>query len=102
MNTRLGRREVLRLAVIGSAGAAFAACGGGAPALDCDDVSNLSATDASFRTGQGYVETSTRPGRTCDTCNFYTAVPNACGTCTLIRGPINPAGYCNLWVQRPA
>ena len=103
MNERWKRRDVLRLVVIGGASAGLFGCGGGAPSGPvCTDVSALSASDADFRRGQGYVDQSTRPGRTCDVCNFFTAAnaPTECGTCTLIRGPISPLGYCNLWVQR--
>jgi hypothetical protein len=97
---KIGRRHALTL-LAASGGVALVGCGGGGDTLRCDDVSGLSAADADFRRGQGYVERSTRPGRACDTCNFYTAgAPSACGECTLIHGPINPAGYCNLWVQR--
>lgn len=102
MTHRWKRRDVLRLAVIGGAGAALIGCGGGEPEGPvCTDTHTLSSADADFRRGQGYVDRSTRPGRNCDGCNFYTAgAPAACGTCTLIRGPISPLGYCNLWVQR--
>lgn len=101
------RRDVLKLMVVG-AGAlpvlGLAACsGGGGGGLSCDDTSGLPANDADFRRAQGYVEHSTREGRNCAGCNFYTAAgANACGSCTVVRGPINPEGYCNLWVQRPA
>jgi hypothetical protein len=98
------RREVLRLMVIG-AGAlpvlGLSACGGGG-GPSCNDTSGLAASDADFRRAQGYVERSTREGRNCSGCNFYTAAaPEACGSCSVVRGPINPGGYCNLWVQRP-
>ena len=102
MSERWKRREVLRLVVMGGAGMAVLGCGGSEPSGPvCTDVTALSASDADFRRGQGYVDRSTRPGRTCDTCNFYAAgsAPTQCGTCTLIRGPISPQGYCNLWVQ---
>lgn len=104
MSHRISRRDALRLTVLGSVGLGLAACsGGGASGLDCSDVSALPASDASFRSGQGYMERSTRSGRNCEGCNFYTAAgANACGSCTVLRGPINPAGYCNLWVARPA
>lgn len=98
---RIGRRRALAV-LVATGGAVVIGCGGGeASSLHCDDVSGLSANDADFRRGQGYVARSTRPGRSCDTCNFYEAgAPAACGECTLIRGPIHPAGYCNLWVER--
>lgn len=97
---RIGRRHALTV-VVASGGAMLLGCSGSSSGLRCDDVSGLSANDADFRRGQGYVERSTRPGRSCETCNFFEpAAPASCGGCTLIRGPINPEGYCNLWVQR--
>lgn len=96
---RISRRHALTV-VVASSGAALLGCGGSS-GVRCDDVSGLSANDADFRRGQGYVDRSTRPGRTCASCNFFeAAAPESCGGCTLIAGPINPEGYCNLWVER--
>ena len=97
----ISRRHALTM-FAASSGLALIGCSGAPPSsLRCDDVTGLSANDADFRRGQGYAERSTRPGRRCDTCNFYEAgAPEACGGCTVIRGPIHPEGYCNLWVSR--
>ncbi len=101
MSDPISRRRALRVLVVSGSALAIGCGAAEPPALRCDDVTGLSPSDADFRRGQGYVERSTRPGRTCDSCNFYQAgAASACGECTLIRGPINPAGYCNLWVQR--
>lgn len=95
----LGRRDVLRLLVLGTAGAAMGCGGGSNPS--CSDVSGLSAADAQFRTAQMYVDVSARADN-CATCTFFTAgAAGACGTCTLVHGPISPAGYCNLFSRRP-
>jgi hypothetical protein len=105
------RRDfVIRLAVLGAVpGVLSQACsgggdGGGGGGLDCTDVSGLAPADVQMRTSQQYVEASTHGAQTCATCNFYQAPAQAggCGTCQVIRGPINPAGYCNLFVARPS
>lgn len=97
----ISRRHALTV-FAASGGVALMGCSGAAPSgLRCDDVTGLSPNDADFRRGQGYVERSTRPGRSCETCNFYeVSAPETCGGCTVIGGPIHPAGYCNLWVSR--
>ena len=102
--SKIPRRLVLRLAVL-SAFASSAGCGEERPVsgLRCDDVDGLAENDAAYRRGQGYLDRSTRPGRRCENCRFYTAAPPlSCGACTLVRGPIHPEGYCNLWVNSEA
>lgn len=101
------RRDfVIRLAVLGAVpGVLSQACsggGGGGGGLDCTDVSGLAPADVQMRTSQQYVEVSTHGGQNCGNCNFYTqpTQAGACGRCQVIRGPINPAGYCNLYVAR--
>lgn len=83
------------LVVMGSA------CGGG-DGLNCTDVSGLSDAERSARTSLGYVEVSPHAARkNCTNCNFYTAGPQGqCGECTLVKGPINPNGYCNSWAAK--
>mgnify|MGYP001566462367 CR=1 FL=1 len=101
-NRNLGRRDVLRLFVVGGAGLAVIACGGGGSAVDCSDTAGLAPADAELRRSQAYVDQSTRPDN-CAACTFFTAgAAGACGTCTVIRGSINPGGYCNLFSRRPS
>ena len=94
------RRDLLRLAV-GSAGAVagasmLGACGGG---LDCNDTSAMSEEDRQARQAAAYVERSTNGNRRCLNCTVYTSAgTEACGSCTMIPGPINPYGYCSRWV----
>ena len=97
MHHKLGRREALKRSLIVLAAAPlFGACGSSGPS--CSDVSALDPTASANRTTQQYVEHSLRASSHCSGCRFYTAgAANACGTCTLIAGPINPDGYCNLF-----
>ncbi len=79
------------LAVFGAA-----ACHKSAPApLQCNDSSMLSPGDAQIRTALAYKEVSTEPGKNCSGCTqFLPGPPNACGTCKVLKGSINPSGYC--------
>lgn len=75
--------------------AALVACGS---RLDCTDTSALSGAEMTERTAVNYVEVSADPAKRCENCSLYRrADANACGTCTLIKGPINPAGTCIRW-----
>ena len=100
------------------AGTILSACGGGdsgqAPAADapaasaaasgCTDVSGLSDPEKQLRQSLQYADVSTVDGRTCDNCALFVAAEggSACGSCTLIKGPIAPAGYCVSWAPKPA
>ena len=66
----------------------------------CDDTSSLSPDDAKIRNEvAGYVEQSPDVTKHCSACAQYvTAKANACGTCKLVKGPINPGGTCKLFV----
>jgi hypothetical protein len=108
MADKLSRRDVLqRSAAFGALavfGATAAACNKSpsAAALACTDTSGLSPTDATVRTSLGYVDHSTEPGKMCSSCQqFIPAAPNACGTCKVVKGPINPQGYCKSFVAKP-
>jgi len=90
-------------------------CGGGesetaapAPAAEapavaekasCTDVSGLTEAEAGMRESLGYVDASEEDGKTCANCALYTAAAAGenCGGCTLLKGPINPDGYCISW-----
>ena len=102
---KLGRREMLsRSLVIGGAaivgGSLASACSSG---LSCSDTTGLSAADLTMRTTNRYVDQTPNAAKRCDGCNFYQArAANTCGGCTLIKGPINPAGTCQLWVGKVA
>jgi hypothetical protein len=108
MTDALSRRQVLRGAALGAvalgAGVASVACGKEQPkALACSDTTALSPADLQVRqTVLGYVEASTTPGKTCLACQqFIEGPPGGCGTCKIVKGPINPAGYCKSFLAKP-
>lgn len=101
MHDKIGRRVLLQRSLIVLAAApVFGACGSSGP--DCSSTAGLDPTALANRTTQGYMEHSNRSASHCSSCRFFTfgagsgGAP-ACGTCTLIAGPINPDGYCNLF-----
>jgi len=106
MDDKLSRRDVLQrgaafgaLALVGTA-----ACGKEQPkALSCADTTSLSSADVQVRTSLGYMDISNQPGKSCSGCQqFIPGPPNACGTCKVVKGPINPQGYCKSFVAKTA
>ncbi len=102
MDEKLLRRDVLQrgaagvLAVVGAA-----ACKSAPKALSCADTTSLSAADYQVRTTLAYVDVSTEPGKTCSGCQqFIPGEPGACGSCKVVKGTINPAGYCKSFVAK--
>jgi hypothetical protein len=106
-DTRLTRRECLRLAVLGAGALGLAnqltGCNRSEPAktISCD-ASELSDADKATRTAMQYIDSSPHADKTCANCNLYQAPPqpNACGGCTIIKGPIHPQGWCLSWVAK--
>ncbi len=108
----LSRRKLLRvlpiqvlqggvhLVVIASATAVLASCS--KEELDCKDTSGLSTAAKQLRTALEYQDLSPQgEAKDCANCQFYRpARKNECGACTLVQGPINPAGYCNSWAPK--
>ena len=124
-DSTLSRRDFLqRAAVLGvaaaGAGAFLAACEkkdggaaapGGAPApgapkaasaLSCEDVSGLTEPQKATRTNNNYIEKTTTAGQDCANCALFTQPKEegGCGGCAVVAGPINPAGWCKLWVAK--
>jgi hypothetical protein len=107
MESKLSRRQALRQ---GAGFGAFAflgasACGKSTPkVLMCTDTTGLSATDIQIReTVLAYVEVSTTPGKNCSNCQqFIAGIPGGCGTCKIVKGPINPGGNCKSFLAKPA
>jgi hypothetical protein len=63
----------------------------------CTDLEGLAPADRELRLATvAYTDRSPTPARRCDRCQLYrpAASPEACGGCTLVRGPISPAGTC--------
>lgn len=101
----LSRREMIRrtvaLTVLAATPAALLSACGGPEELSCRDESALSNADRDGRRNAIYIDRATDASRACSGCNFYqAAAANTCGGCTVVRGPINPAGSCNLFVAR--
>lgn len=103
---RLNRRELLRLGA-GAAGlallpGALGACGSKKKALSCVDTQGLSEADIQGRKALKYVDKSAKADQNCANCGLYQASqkPDSCGGCTILKGPINPAGYCAGWSKK--
>ena len=102
MSKKMSRRGALKraLTVVGSVALVpvIKACGGGEEGLTCTDTAGLSPGDVATRTSNSYVDHSQMSDKNCLNCQFFQAgAANQCGTCTVVRGPIHPEGYCSLW-----
>ena len=69
------------------------------PPNNCLDVTSLSQDDANLRKTLGYVDKAPDPEKACAHCRHYVAAPKVseCGTCKLLKGPINPGGTCQAF-----
>ena len=95
----------------------LAACGGGEkkPAGNenageqsnvndpCNDVSNLSDADLATRKQYNYRGQTPKDDEFCSNCLHWRPPTGSgpCGTCELVKGPINPNGYCDQWMKKP-
>ncbi len=68
--------------------------------LDCTDTTGLQEAERLTRETNAYREQSDRPGQYCFGCENYQPPeqPGNCATCKTVKGPINPAGWCESWV----
>ena len=104
----VSRRDALRrsLAVLGAAAAGSAiavlGCSKKETALSCTDTSALSPSELTIRTSLAYAEASPEAGKTCANCQQFKAppAPTDCGACNIVKGPINPKGYCKSWIAK--
>jgi hypothetical protein len=105
MADQLSRRDLLHRSAALGALVAFgpAACNKPA-ALNCADTTGLSTEDLLVRTALAYADSSTDPTKLCIKCQQFLPAPAAgsCGTCKVIKGPINPGGSCKSYVARQA
>ena len=124
--SRISRKEFLQkvaLLGVGTVGAShlLTSCGGGdsqqtatpkppqtsTPAQSasdpCGDLSGLTDQEKSMRTTFQYVAETADPEKHCANCALYLAPEGGatCGGCQIIKGPINPNGYCIQWVAKP-
>jgi hypothetical protein len=104
MDDKLSRRDVLkRSAALGLLAAVGSAACSKPKTLSCNDTMSLSSADAQTRVTLQYVDNSMQPGKMCSGCQqFIPAAPDQCGTCKVVKGPINPKGYCKSFVAKPA
>ena len=103
--SEISRRDALKrsLTVLAAMPVAVAACKKESEALTCTNTSGLSQADLATRTTFSYQDHGPDPNRVCSRCQlFQAAAPNACGGCTLVKGPVNPGGTCTAFVARPA
>jgi len=102
-NNAFSRRQVLTGSL--TAGLGLVVLGAGCKKADpvCTDVTGLAEGDALLRTTVKYVDLSTDPAKNCVGCAQYkVGAPDACGSCLVVKGPINPKGNCTLWTAKPA
>ena len=103
---KLGRRDAVRHLAVFAAGAIaptifLAGCKDSPKELSCTDTTGLTPDEVSMRTNLAYVDKTTDPSKACSKCNFYKAgSPDACGSCTLMKGGINPNGNCKSFVPK--
>lgn len=104
----LSRRDLMKTSVklvVWGAGVSsvLTACGGKKSSeLDCTDTSGLSGPDLTMRNTLKYVDRSPDPQKLCSNCMFFNPpAQQGCGGCKLIKGPINPKGYCTSWAAKP-
>jgi hypothetical protein len=110
MNDKLSRRAFGRFVVgagVGVAGGALlVACGKSepaTPALSCTDTSSLDEAGVTTRIDNEYVDHTPIKDKPCSACAQYEPAPaGSCGGCKVVKGPINPDGYCKVWVAKPA
>jgi hypothetical protein len=93
-------RRLFVLQTLGAVGLVPVALVGCSSGLDCTDTSSLKGDELTQRNNLKYVDATPDPAKRCDNCSLYKrGEANKCGGCTLIKGPINPGGYCTSWAQ---
>lgn len=109
MSERFARREALRRLVVLSAAAATPAwlvgCSKKNEKPSCNDVTGLAPDDVTMRNvTAAYVDQTPDPTKHCSNCVQWVPGPSptACGGCKVVKGPINPDGWCKLYVPKPA
>jgi len=103
MDDKVSRRQLMQQ---GAGLGAFVVLGASAchkpAALVCTDTSTLTPADAQVRTALAYVDLSTEVGKICSGCQQFNppAQAGVCGTCKVVKGPINPNGNCKSFVAK--
>ncbi len=106
MSEKLSRRDLLqRTAAIGTLAAlGAAACSKEKVALSCADTTGLPPSDIATRAALKYADVSVDPAKLCIKCQQFVEppAPGGCGTCKVLKGPVNPNGSCNAFVAKPS
>jgi hypothetical protein len=101
MNQKFSRRDVLSATAVLALPVLGLACS--KKELQCSDTAGLSADEAATRKTLAYVDRASDPAKPCDKCMLYKpAAPEACGGCSVVKGPVHPAGSCSAWAKKPA
>ncbi len=100
LTRRTWLRNTVHLAVIGAAPVLIQACK--KAEFSCTDTSGLGEADRELRSSLEYTDRSPHDTtKSCASCAFYVVGPkDACGQCTILKGPIHPLGYCNSWAKK--
>ncbi|HLG88589.1 MAG TPA: hypothetical protein VKZ79_15485 [Alphaproteobacteria bacterium] len=98
MNDRiLTRRGLLACAALTSLWGMFATISKAAAETVCADPN---FGDPEQKKSLHYVEASADPRKTCEDCMYFQS-QGRCGSCRILSGPVNPAGYCDSWSAKP-
>lgn len=64
---------------------------------------NLSDEHKKSRKEYEYKENSPHEDKVCNNCSHWRTPEREgpCGECEVVKGPINPMGYCNQWIEAP-
>ncbi len=70
----------------------------------CTDETGLTPDEVTARHTLEYAEKSPDPQKMCDNCQQFVPNPTGrgCGTCKVVKGPINPKGHCKSWLAKGA
>ena len=104
MKKQFPRRDVFRpfaaLSLAALAPAALEACG---KSVTCSEAPGLSPEELKAREDTAhYQDQSMDATKRCSMCSLFVAAAQAgCGACKVLKGPINPNGYCTLYVAKP-
>ena len=65
----------------------------------CTDLSDLNDTELETRQQLAYVNQSSFSDRTCVNCKLFIKTDKSlsCGSCLVIKGPVEDSGYCTVW-----
>jgi hypothetical protein len=99
MKRRAAFKPLLALSAAALAPGLLSAC---SRKPDCNDVGALSADELRVRNEVAkYVDQTMEAAKRCSACvQFIASAPNQCGGCKIVKGPINPDGYCTLFALK--